>query len=259
MTVRAYTWHWLKDRTMTTHAPVDIDTTYYPESDGKPMGETDAHIQAIIETIGVLTEYFRLQPNVLVGGNMMMYHVKGNPRRSFSPDTFVVFGVPKYSRRVYKVWEEGVPSTVVFEFPSRSTKDDDTDEKEKPALYASLGVEEYFLFDPLSEYLVPPLQGFRLVAGRYQPLRSDEDGRLRSEALGLLLQPEGPRLRFIEANSGTPLLWRDEVAESNRVAIERARKAEARERAEAEARQAAEDEIARLRAELARLRGDTAS
>jgi Uma2 family endonuclease len=223
---------------------------YYPESDGKLMGETDTHVQAIIDTISVLSDFFRLEPTVLVGGNMMMYYEEGNPRRSISPDTFVVQGVPKYSRRTYKIWEEGVPPTVVFEFTSRSTGRDDI--TSKPVLYARLGVQEYFLLDPLMEYLDPPFQGFRLVNGHYEQLSTDGAGRLRSEALGLWLQHEGSRLRFIDIRSGEPLLWPDEAAESNRQAIVRAR-------AEAEARRRAEEQLAELQAELARIRDASSS
>ena len=216
---------------------------YYPESDGKPMGETDTHVQAIIDTIRVLSDFFRLAPTVLVGGNMMMYYEEGNPRRSVSPDTFVVQGVPKYSRRTFKIWEEGVPPTVVFEFTSRSTGRDDI--TSKPVLYARLGVQEYFLLDPLMEYLDPPFQGFRLVDGRYEQLSMDPAGRLTSEALGLWLQQEGSRLRFIDIRTGEPLLWHDETAELART--------------EEEARRRAEAQLAELQAELARLRGASSS
>jgi Uma2 family endonuclease len=256
---------------MATTTPSDIETIYYPESDGELMGETAEHVQAIIDAVSVLTVYFQSQPNVLVGGDMMMYYVEGNPRRSVSPDTFVVLGVPKYARRVYKIWEEGVPPTVVFEFTSRSTGEYDI--KKKRALYASLGVEEYFLFDPLKEFLDPQLQGFRLMGGSYVPLPMDRDGRLMSDALGLMLQQEGTRLRLIDARTGERLLWPDEEAEARRQAEAQARtEAEARRlaeeqaRAEAEARRqveeiarAAQDRIAQLQAELARLRGDSAS
>lgn len=248
---------------MATTFPHTTDI-YYPESDGELMGETAAHVQAIIDTVSVLTVFFQSQPNVLVGGDMMMYYVEGNPTRSVSPDAFVVFGVPNYSRRIYKIWEEAVPPTVVFEFISRSTGRFDT--TTKADLYASLSVEEYFLFDPLKEFLDPQLQGFRLVDGSYVPLPMDQEECLTSGVLGLKLQQEGTRLRLIDVRTGEKLLWLSEQTEARRqaeeregVAQEQARMAEEQARAEAEARRRAEEQIAQLQAELARLRGDATS
>jgi len=38
-----------------------------------------------------------------------------------------------------------------------------------------LGVREYFIFDPLGDYLSPPLRGYRLVGDEY--IRMEGDGR----------------------------------------------------------------------------------
>ena len=78
---------------------------------------------------------------------------------------------------------------------------------EKKKLYERLGVEEYFLFDPFGEYLRPRLQGFRLEDGRYQPLVQRVDGALESRTTGLILRPEGSRLRLQYKDTGELLLW----------------------------------------------------
>ena len=230
-------------------------TIVYPESDGELMGETDAHVRAVGDAIGVLRDYFRLRSDVLVGGDMMMYYREGDNRAVVSLDTFVVFGVPNYSRRVYNFWEEGVPPTVVFEYTSRSTRRADT--HTKVVQYAELGIQEYILFDPLSEYLKPSLQGYQLVHGRYEALPQTADGSLLSPALGLSMHQEGLHLRFVELSSGTPLLWYDEVSERARMEAAARERAEAIMRAEAAAREQAEAQIAALQAELARLRGES--
>ena len=36
-----------------------ISAVYYPESDGKPMGETDEHRDAMVRHIEVLRDYYR--------------------------------------------------------------------------------------------------------------------------------------------------------------------------------------------------------
>ena len=136
----------------------------YPESDGKPVGETDVHRREILHTIETLERHFRNVPDIYVSGNLMFYYEEGNPAAVVSPDVFVVKGVRKGLRRTYKLWEEGVAPCVVIEMTSRSTRLEDKGNKR--ALYALLGVREYFLFDPLGEYLKPPLQGFTLVDSR---------------------------------------------------------------------------------------------
>jgi Uma2 family endonuclease len=221
---------------------------YYPESDGQPMAESDLHRKEMSYLIDSLDDHFAQTPDVYVAGNLFLYYVKGDPRSVVAPDTFVVKGVPKGNRKVYKLWEEGgqVPCLVV-EVTSDTTRDEDLEKK--MSLYERLGVDEYFLFDPLGDYLSPRLQGHRLVRGRYQPL-SSRNGSLASRTTGVTFMLEGGHIRLIETATGEPLLRREEwKARAARVA-----QAETRLAAEIEARRAAEDEIARLRAELERLR-----
>jgi Uma2 family endonuclease len=97
----------------------------YPESDGKPLGETDVHRREILEIIAMLEQYYADQTDVYISGNLMLYYEEGNPGAVVSPDIFVVKGVPKRERRVYKLWEEGQPPAVVFEITSRSTRLED--------------------------------------------------------------------------------------------------------------------------------------
>src|SRR5438046_9192941 len=99
---------------------------YYPESDGKPMGETEVHVFELIRVLTTLRAWFRRLTAVYVGANMMFYYEEGNPKASVSPDVFVVFGVPTTPpRRTYKLWEEGVAPAVVFEISSRKTRRED--------------------------------------------------------------------------------------------------------------------------------------
>ena len=80
----------------------------------------------------------------------------------------MVQGVAKGERRTYRLWEEGQSPEVVFDISSRGSRLEDLGTKR--AVYAMLGVREYFLYDPLGEYLRPPLQGYRLQDGKYQRL-----------------------------------------------------------------------------------------
>jgi Uma2 family endonuclease len=232
------------DAISTTQKPI-----LYPETDGKPMAETDVHIDVLIYLREALRDHFRDAPQVYVAGNMLLYYEEGNPAACVAPDVFVVQGVAKGERRTYRLWEEGQPPTVVFEITSRGTRLEDLGTKR--ALYAMLGVREYFLYDPLGEYLQPPLQGYRLQEGEYQRMSPGGEGELASQELGLELRPEEGRLRLVNPATGAHLLTPAEVQAAWRA------EATARQ-AEATARRAAEAEVERLRAELARQRGEPA-
>lgn len=226
----------------------------YPESDGRPMGETELHIQEIMDLIAALADHFREAVDVHVGGDLLLYYAEGDPRSVVCPDVFVTHGMSKEQRRVYKLWEEGRVPSLVIEVTSRSTRDEDL--RRKKGLYERLGVAEYVLHDPLGEYLAPPLQGYRLEARRYVPIAPAGDGSLASATTGLLLHREGRHLRLVDAVTGQPLL-RIHEEQAARRAEQAARREEqaARHAAEARAR-AAEEELERLRRELERLRND---
>mgnify|MGYP005844764735 CR=1 FL=1 len=195
---------------------VQTQPVIYPESDGKPMAETDIHRQEMMDTIATLTEYFRERADVYVAGNLLLYYKEGYPKKCVAPDVFVVFGIERKLRRTYKLWEERVAPQVVFEISSASTRQDDLGHKRQ--LYTRLGVAEYFLYDPLGEYLQPPLQGLRLHEGIYAPIPTEADGSLVSQVLGMRVMIEADRLRLVEATSGTRLLRPAEVAEAHRLA-----------------------------------------
>jgi Uma2 family endonuclease len=231
----------------------------YPESDGQPMGETGFHVNVILYLLQALRHFFRQDKQIYVAADMLFYYEEGNPAAFKVPDVFVVKGIPKHDRRTYKLWEEQVAPCTVFEITSRSTWLEDLGGKR--ALYEKLGVREYFVFDPLDEYLSPRLQGFRLVEGYYQPVTLSSSGTLYSEELDLILQPEGAMLRLANPASGEVVPTLDEAIELVLAEIQRAeaeaQRAEAEaQRAEAEAQRAdtAEAELDRLRRELERLR-----
>ncbi len=223
---------------------VPLPPVEYPESDGKPMAETDTHIQQLIYLREALNDYFRDDPNVYVAGNLFVYFVEGDPSQVVAPDIFVVKGVPKGDRRFFQVWKEGKAPDVVFELTSRRTRYEDLGAKK--GIYELLGVQEYFLFDPLGEYLRPPLMTFRLTPEGYR--RVEEEPPV-SRVLGLELRIEGNFLRLVDPRTGEKLLTPLEAQEARRQAERRAAE-------EAEARRKAEAELEQLRAELARLKGE---
>jgi len=249
------------------------DEIYYPESDGEPMAETELHLEEMVYVWQALKDRFADEPDVFVGANLFLYYRRGDPRAVVAPDAFVVKGVPKLlagnrRRRKYLLWEEGQAPCFVLETTSESTRGQDLKKKD---VYEKLGVDEYLQFDPLGDYLSPRLQGFRLIGGRYRPIRPQPDGSLRSQATGTVFRPDGSQLRLSDAATGAPLLRQEEEAKARYQAEERAAaEAEARRWAEAErdqaqgqaaaeakARHQAEERVRALEEELARLRRPT--
>src|SRR5215210_1898487 len=184
---------------------------YYPESDGKPMGETEVHIREIMYLFQALNQHLRNVPDVYVGADLLLYYVEGNPKMCVVPDVFVTLGVPRRERRTYKLWEEGRPPCLIIEVTSESTSNEDLVRKKD--LYERLGVEEYVLHDPLGDYLNPPLQAFRLVRGHYKALRLEPDTSFQSQATGVTLRSEEKGLRVLDSATGRPLLSYQEAME----------------------------------------------
>jgi Uma2 family endonuclease len=237
----------LEKRRAGRHGPRPV---HYPESDGKPMAESDLHRNEMVRLIGTLEDAFEDRPDVYVSGNLLIYYEEGNPRASVAPDVFVVIGVAKRERLIYKLWEEGVPPTVVIEVTSPTTRREDR--AKKWSLYARLGVREYVMYDPRDEYLRPPLQAYHLESGDYRAMPMRADGSFYSVVLNMGLRLVDGRLRFFD-NGNTYLspAERADAEAAARIAAERRAEIEAR-RAddEATARVAAERRIAELEALL---------
>jgi len=223
----------------------------YPESDGQPIGETDFHFTTIILLVQALRDYFAEQP-VYVAGDLMFYYEQGNPHAVKAPDVLVVKGVSKHKRRIYKLWEEQVAPCTIFEITSKQTGSADLTTKYQ--LYGRLGVKEYFLFDPLGEYLQPNLQGFTLVKGRYQVLLLSAEGELVSRELGLILRPQGDLLRLVDSYTGQMLATSHESIRRAELAEQKAQLEEERVRVEAQRANLAEARIIELQQELEKLR-----
>ena len=133
----------------TTSQSAALTAQDYPDSDGRPVGETPLHFDNLTYLVQMLRFRYEHDPQVYVAGNMFIYYVPGNRWRHVSPDVFVVFGIPKSTtpeRRRYLVWEEGKAPDIVFEMTSESTREEDIDDK--MVIYRNLNVREYFLFDP---------------------------------------------------------------------------------------------------------------
>ncbi len=207
------------------------------------MAESDYQRKPLSYAVEALAYFFRDRPDVYVSGNLLIYYEEGNPEMSVAPDVFAAIGIPRHERRSYFVWKEGKAPDFVIEVTSRSTRAED--QGTQRGLYAYLGVREYFQYDPTGDYLRPPLQGDRLHEGHYVPLDParlpDGSLSLRSEILNIELRLTGGQLGLYDS-AGEKLLTYAEAQDALRAAQEAQRSTEA--------------ELARLKEELAKLKGD---
>ena len=188
----------------------------YPSSDGERMSENQWQLWAMVDAITMLQAHFA-DRSAHVTGDLFIYYEEGNPRARVAPDVFVILGAPKHSRMNYKLWEEpgGPPDFVLEVVASANTHREALGWKR--ALYARLGMREYWQFDSTGEYLTPALQGLRLHGGEYRPIPvKPEAGKriLPSDALGLDLRVEKGKLRFHDPESGEDLLTHSEMHEA---------------------------------------------
>ena len=234
----------------------------YPDTDGKPMAASDKHRLALTQLLSRLGAFFRQTPEVYVSGDLLMYYLQGDPRKVVSPDVLVAFGIGQKLRRTYLVWEEGKPPDFVMEFSSATTYERDL--REKFRLYARLGIAEYFFADIERLYLPTPLMGFRLAAGGYAPVSPGSGGAGHSSVLDLDFHLHEERLHLYHPPTQQWIPTPEQAAEvrADQEALARQQETarvdqEARARQQETARaEAAEAEIAALRAELARRRGN---
>ena len=249
----------------------------YPYEDDEPMAATGFHAEQIVTLADQFFRYFEINEHIFVGIDTFIYYREGDRTKVVAPDIYIVLGASKFpQRRSFYTWSEGTAPSVVFEFLSDSTARQDRHEK-VPLYLVDIGVQEYFIHQPDMERRAEFRGWRRSPSGDIVEIAPDAEGGLFSETLNLqfrwtedtvtevrLLRPYLP--------DGTPITTSREdkalkeaaqeqrqVAEEQRqvaeeqwqAAEEQRQAAERHAREEQERRQAAEAELARLRAELA--------
>ena len=214
--------------------PDDDLTIFYPETDGLPLPDGEHQAPLYREVVSTLEARLKTQPHVAVNGNTFIYYEMNNPRRFVSPDCYVAFGVDveaMLEENSYIIWRVGKPPDFVLEIASESAGH--YDETGKRALYAVIGVGEYWRYDATGGHFYQrPLVGEQLVNGEYRefPINEEPDGMIwtHSPALGLDLCWDNGRLRFYDPVARVWLLNLDEERERADTAESRVRELEAR-------------------------------
>ena len=228
------------------------------EEDGIPL-ETQWHRIQMNMLIDLVFFWWKDRDNFFVGGNMFIYfnYEQAKNRDYRGPDVFVVDNVDgKKNRPYWAVWEEKdrYPD-IIIELASPSTISIDLGFKKN--IYEKIfKTKEYYCYNPDKQELL----GWKLVEGRYEALKPNEEGWLYSEKLGVWLGKwEGKRqrveavwLRFFTKN-------KELVPTSEELAIKRAdeesRRADEKTRLaqeEAKRAQKSEEEVEKLRSLLAK-------
>ena len=226
--------------------PVECDADGYPFSDAKPMSEGDYHGDVLGYAKGALRARFDGH-EVYASTDKFLFLEEGNRRAAVVPDVLVAFGPPSGPRQSYKHWEEGKAPDFVLEVLSSDNWRNDIERK--PALYAELGVREYWTFDPRGVRTDggPPLEGWRLGrTGMRTRIAPSGSGEFRSDVLGLDLLASRRLLRFRDPATGEILPDHVESEAMRRAAESRATAAETR------------ADSAESRADTAESRADTA-
>jgi Uma2 family endonuclease len=234
-----------------THEP-EIDFSTFPETDGKPMAETEVNLE---QMIGLILEFRQaVAPRGHhVGGNLLVYYNPEDGHDHISPDVFVALDAGPAFRESWKVWIEGKFPEVVLEVASPSTQRRDI--RDKVRLYERLGALEYYIYDPAGR-LQPAFRGYTRHQGRLVLMANPTGVSIRGPLLDLELRVVAGWLRVIDPVTGYPY---PSPEEEHRLRLA----ADLHAWEEARLRQAAEDallaaEDARLAAEDARLAAETA-
>jgi Uma2 family endonuclease len=143
-------------------------------------------------------------------------------------------------RGTFKVSKENTRPCLVIEVMSPTYPGDDTD---KVRIYEKAGVQEYFIVNPHAGKTKPYYEvwAYRLENGKYQAIKSDNQGRLLSDTTQVLfgVYNNGQHLRLKNALTGEWLMTAQE-SEAARLKEIKARQEETKAKEKAEARAEAE-------------------
>lgn len=133
------------------------------------------------------------------------------------PDTFVAFGLRNkvQNRTKFIVANEGVRPALIIEVVSPRYRKEDRETK--VVQYAKAKVQEYVIIDRRNyqRQVLDEVLGYRLVGGYYQPITSDEEGRILCETVGLWISLQDGCLRMEDTQTGQRLKTSVELAAEN--------------------------------------------
>jgi Uma2 family endonuclease len=291
-------WRWRNVRlpngeVLDEQVPLTADDLLDPQP-GDQVGQSQLHWELLFLLARILDWYYEARSDVALAVDLkMLWRIPG--LKEPAPDLAVIPGVRQKidpARTSFDIVEEGVRPCLILEVVSSSDPEIRRNDYEKKVeIYQRVGISEYVILDPPTSATEGRLLllGYRLNrSGKYQRIKPDAQGRLLSEATGLLfgVGEDGETSVVFNAQTGERLL--DPKEQAGRAEMKYTREVEARKREtearlaaevradreiegrkleaearlaaeahaarEAEGRKAAEAELARLRAELQAIR-----
>ncbi len=126
----------------------------------------------LLDTATILKVRYKDDPTVLVDSGTIICYDPNNLNNRVYPDCYVAFDVPAgaiFAQNGYLTWQVGKSPDFALEIASETTAKRDITVKRE--LYETIGVREYWRFDPSGgEYYGVSLAGDRLIDGSYQPI-----------------------------------------------------------------------------------------
>jgi len=252
-------------RLVDQETPLTPDDLLDPQL-GDQVTQSDKHFELVNWLFRLLKRHFDSREDIKVTGDLKM--IWGIPKlREPSPDVAIIPKIrdKRKERESFNVQQEGTRPCLIIEVVS--SKDAETrrnDYEKKVEIYERAGIPEYLICDPPTRFTkdLLLLTGYYLGRdGKYRRIEPDERGFLHSETTDLLfgIAEDRRTLLVIDAITGERLLADEEATQEAeewaRAAEKRARAAEERAQSEIETREAMAAELARVRAELDRLKG----
>ena len=223
---------------------------YQTEEELMPAGGLHGYLLTYV--VELLRHGLEARGLMLLADIFLLYRDESGIKKRIGPDLLLMpFRFPPPS--AYDLDDEPPPLVVVELTSPRSRL---TDLENKATFYLGLGIPTYLVIDAVTPggrlRQQVALHLWRAVEGQPQKIQPDaQEGALLPE-MGLKIVAQGQRIRFVDVNTGEFLLDAGQLLAALREAEARAEAEARRAEAEAEARQAAEAEVARLKALLAR-------
>lgn len=211
----------------------EVEYYYYDEFPTKEdlMGDTTLHV-TLIQYLLLVLQWLMRDEICAIHHNLNFYQTNRRKEYPVAPDIVVIKGVPHRYLTSWSVGKTGPAPNAIIEVASKRTWRKDV--FKKPAIYANMGVREYFTYDPNR----PPawkginsrLLGWRLdeSTSHYQAIKPDARDRLWSEELASWLVPDTDYLRLYDVHDQLRLTgeeaWMQEAEEAEAKAEALARK-----------------------------------
>ena len=240
---KGYRWRRITRRDGTVESiqvPLTGEDFLNPQEDDV-MPVSTFHVRLVSEIWQMLLDYFDEDGAMTVFSELIFnWGIPGlkNP----APDIAVVPNVKDKTkdRSTFYVKQENTKPVLVIEVVSPHYRHEDL--VDKVDIYEQGGVQEYLILERRKQgdqyaYL---MTGYRLVKGHYRPIFLEDDGRMHLKTVGLFIRFENGSVYLDDVVTGEPLQTLKGMKAKNREVERRA--------------QAAEAELAALKAELERLK-----